>query len=275
MIVSSRKIRGLLALAFLAAACVPASSQAIHYQNADGINTTPVSAANPLPVTGSIGGSASVGTNGAASPGSSDQIGSVDGSGNLQPASTSNPIPTSVQSSALPSGAATAANQTTANTSLATIATNSASAIPAGTNVIGKVGIDQTTPGTTNAVQQVPGTSGGLTVTTFEPGASDNHTNLKNGAGQVYSITAFNNSATINYLRLYNAASGFNGCNSATNLVAVYQIPGNTSGAGFILYNGIGIPFSTGISYCVVSAYGQSTTTSATASAIDINIGYK
>lgn len=220
---------------------------------------------------------------------------------------------------------ATAANQTTANTSLATIATNSGSSIPAGTALIGKVGIDQTTdgttnavhlvagtaiagkvgidqttdgttnavhlvagtavagkvgidqttPGTTNAVQLIPGTSGGLTWTTFEPAASDNHTNLKNGAGQVYEITAFNNSATINYLRLYNAASGFNGCNSATNLVAVFHIPANTSDAGYIYKSDVGIPFSTGISYCVVSAYGQATTTNATASAIDINIGSK
>lgn len=52
----------------------------------------------------------------------------------------------------LPTGASTAANQATEIASLATIATNSGAAIPAGTNLIGKVGIDQTTPGTTNAV---------------------------------------------------------------------------------------------------------------------------
>lgn len=50
-------------------------------------------------------------------------------------------------------GAATAANQTTEITSLATIATNTGAAIPAGSAIIGKVGIDQTTPGTTNGVQ--------------------------------------------------------------------------------------------------------------------------
>lgn len=55
----------------------------------------------------------------------------------------------------LPTGAATAANQTTANTSLATIATNTGLAIPAGTALIGKVGFDQTTPGTTNGVSLV------------------------------------------------------------------------------------------------------------------------
>lgn len=50
------------------------------------------------------------------------------------------------------SGGATAALQTTGNTSLATIATNSGSSIPAGAAIIGKTGIDQTTPGTTNNV---------------------------------------------------------------------------------------------------------------------------
>jgi hypothetical protein len=58
-----------------------------------------------------------------------------------------------VAGSALPSGAATAANQATGNTSLTAIATSVAAATPAGTNIIGKVGIDQTTPGTTNGVQ--------------------------------------------------------------------------------------------------------------------------
>ena len=53
----------------------------------------------------------------------------------------------------LPTGAATATLQTTANGSLASIVTNTTPAsLLAGTNLIGKVGIDQTTPGTTNAV---------------------------------------------------------------------------------------------------------------------------
>jgi len=53
----------------------------------------------------------------------------------------------------LPTGAATAANQATEISSLATIATNTGAAVPAGTNIVGKFGIDQTTPGTTNGVQ--------------------------------------------------------------------------------------------------------------------------
>lgn len=49
-------------------------------------------------------------------------------------------------------GLATSAKQDTGNTSLATIATNTGAAIPAGSALIGSVGIDQTTPGTTNKV---------------------------------------------------------------------------------------------------------------------------
>lgn len=59
-------------------------------------------------------------------------------------------VPISAAALPLPTGAATSALQTTGNTSLATIATNTGAATPAGGNIIGKVGIDQTTPGTTN-----------------------------------------------------------------------------------------------------------------------------
>jgi len=52
----------------------------------------------------------------------------------------------------LPTGAATAANQSSEITALNQLHSDLIAALPAGTNVIGKVGIDQTTPGTTNAV---------------------------------------------------------------------------------------------------------------------------
>lgn len=58
-----------------------------------------------------------------------------------------------VKTAVLPTGASSAANQATEIASLATIATNTGAAIPAGSALIGKVGIDQTTPGTTNGVQ--------------------------------------------------------------------------------------------------------------------------
>lgn len=83
-----------------------------------------------------------------------------------------NPLPVSATSLPLPTGAATSALQSTGNTSLASIVAALTNPLPvsgsvsvsnfpatqvavlaAGTAIIGKVGIDQTTPGTTNAVQ--------------------------------------------------------------------------------------------------------------------------
>lgn len=123
--------------------------------------------------------------------------------------------------------------------------------------------------------QPTPVTTGGLSSYVVEPGASDNHNNIKNGAGQVYSIAVFNNSDTVNYIRLYNAATGFNGCNSATNLMWEGNIPASTSGAGFVYDLAQGLAFSTGISICVTSGYGQTNTTAATASAMSVNVLYK
>jgi hypothetical protein len=119
-----------------------------------------------------------------------------------------------------------------------------------------------------------PATTGGLTNFVIEPAASDNHTNIKNGAGQVYGIHVFNNSATINYGRLYNAGTGFNGCASATNLLYEFHIPASTSDAGFVVPVPQGLAFGNGISLCVTGAYGQTSTTAATASAISLNVLY-
>lgn len=132
-----------------------------------------------------------------------------------------------------------------------------------------------TYPLAVNTTPSTPPTSGGLTNYFIQPAASDNHANIKNGAGVVYHVSATNNSATINYLRLYNAATGFNGCGSATNLVAQWAIPASTSGAGIVVpISPYGITFSTGISICVTSGYATNDTTNATASAMSVNVGY-
>lgn len=121
----------------------------------------------------------------------------------------------------------------------------------------------------------VPTTAGGLSVYFVQPTASDNHVVIKAGAGQVYKVSVTNNSATVNYLRLYNATTGFNGCNSATNLVYQVAIPASTSVGGLSDSWDSGMAFSTGISICVTSAYATTDTTNATASAMSVNIGYK
>ncbi len=127
------------------------------------------------------------------------------------------------------------------------------------------------------AVNELPVTAGGLSVYNVQPTAGDNHANIKNGAGQVYKISITGNATqtTVQYVRLYNAASGFNGCNSATNLVYQNAIPFSTNGAGILDFWPTGMAFSTGISICVTGGYATNDTTNATASAMIVNIGYK
>lgn len=111
----------------------------------------------------------------------------------------------------------------------------------------------------------------------LEPANTDNHTVIVNGSGHiVQGIHVFNNSATINYGRLYNAGTGFNGCASATNLAYEFHIPASTSDAGFAVPIPQGLDlFSSGISICVTSGYGQTNTTGATATAISLNVMYR
>jgi hypothetical protein len=126
-----------------------------------------------------------------------------------------------------------------------------------------------------NGVVPVAGTTNGASSYYVQPTASDNHANIKNGAGTAYSIHVSNNSATKNYLRLYDAGTAFNGCNSATGIIFGMEIPPNDSGFSISLGGAVGLLFSTGLSICVSSGYGSTDTTNATATAIMANVLYK
>lgn len=112
-------------------------------------------------------------------------------------------------------------------------------------------------------------------MTPIAAAASDNHATAKNGAGVAMSVHTSNNSATKNYLRLYDAGTGFNGCNSATGVIFAMEIPPNDSGFSVTLGGGAGIAFTNGLSYCITSGFGLTDTTNATASAIYANIHYR
>ncbi len=120
-------------------------------------------------------------------------------------------------------------------------------------------------------------TVGGFTsATPIEAGASDNHQNVVTGAHQLYHWNVTNKSGAIQYLRFYDAASGFNGCNSATNLKYEVEIPFQTSNVGGISEDfAVGMNFANGISVCYTGLFGQTDTTAATASSSVINVGYK
>lgn len=153
------------------------------------------------------------------------------------------------------------------------------------------VAIDQTTPGTTNGVQvnaalpagtntiggvtQTPTTSGGTSISSNL--VANNHTSvaIKASAGQVFGIEAFNNGATIAYLKLYNAAQGSTTCGSGTP-VARYMIPAATAGgAGFISMNVNGDAYSTAISSCVVTGIADNDASDPAATTYLFNVHIK
>ena len=129
-----------------------------------------------------------------------------------------------------------------------------------------------TNPTDGNCVSNLPAAT---PVTPIAAAASDNHAVLHNGAGAAMSVHVSNNSATKNYLRLYDAGTGFNGCNSATGVIFAMEIPPNDSGFTVSLGGGLGISFANGLSWCITSGFGLTDTTAATPSAIYANASYR
>jgi hypothetical protein len=147
--------------------------------------------------------------------------------------------------------------------------------LPTGANVLGKTGIDQTTPGTTNAVQHIAGTTGGATPAHYLSAASNNATNVKATAGTIYGLSLINTTATLYYLRLYDVATSAPTCSSATGVVQNIPIPANTAGAGVVLnFDGVGMLFANGIGFCLTGAFADNDNTNA-ATGVAVNLIYK
>lgn len=121
-------------------------------------------------------------------------------------------------------------------------------------------------------VTDSPATSGGLSKFHLVGAATDNATNIKASAGQVYSITAFNLSASPRYLKFHNTAGTPTAGSGVTD---TFLIPGNTSGAGLVLNIDKGIAFGTGIGITIVTGIADSNTTAIGASEVVINVYYK
>ncbi|GEM_PF-6776759 len=190
-----------------------------------------------------------------------------DGSGFYKATTPSDTQPISAATLPLPSGAATAANQSTGNASLASIdgkitavntgAVTISSALPGGSNTIGNVG-------------GLPVTSGGITFCRTVAAASTNATNCKASAGQVYGVWVSNVNAAARYVHLYNN-SGTPTCNAS--IVATFIVPGNTAGAGTNIPIDIGAAFGTGVAICFTSAIDGTGNVSANDGVV--MVGYK
>jgi hypothetical protein len=129
--------------------------------------------------------------------------------------------------------------------------------------------------GGTFPVQDGPTTTGGLSMSSTVSTATNNATSVKASAGQVYNVSAFNNSTNTGYLKLYNKASAPTPASDTP--LQTYLIPaGNgTSGAGFVLPVAKGLAFSTGIAFAIVGGIGVTDNTSVAANAFVVNVCYK
>lgn len=123
-------------------------------------------------------------------------------------------------------------------------------------------------------VQASPATSGGLSRTrTLIP---NNITNviIKASAGQVYKIRATNNSSTIAYIKLYDAATATAGSGTPIDTI---MIPAATAGGAGIAdwYGDIGVVHATGITFIVTTGIADADTAVPAANAYIVTVFYK
>lgn len=118
--------------------------------------------------------------------------------------------------------------------------------------------------------QDAPATTGGVTLAGITSAASTNATSVKASAGQLYSVTATNNSTSARYLKFYNKASAPNPASDTPVLRIMIPASG-----GITADYSKGLVFGTGIAYAVVTGAGDTNTGAVGADECQINVGYK
>lgn len=113
----------------------------------------------------------------------------------------------------------------------------------------------------------------GATPFRLRSGASNNATTVKASAGRLFSLSATNTNATERYLKLYNKASPPAPATDNALLVGVHLIPGSSSGTNIPLPI-MGLAFSTGISYALVTGSSDTDNTSVAAGEQMVNGSY-
>jgi hypothetical protein len=120
-------------------------------------------------------------------------------------------------------------------------------AIPAGANVIGKVSIDQATPGTTNLVQtkEQPDATSSFSPTNSTSVAYETNRVAKASAGTLYSIVGYNSKASAQFIQVHNTTSL---PADAVVPIVIFSVPA-TSNFNYSA-DKFGRFFSTGITIC-------------------------
>jgi hypothetical protein len=130
-------------------------------------------------------------------------------------------------------------------------------ALPAGTNVIGDVGLSGRT-------------SGGLTLHRRLSNGTDS-TNVKNAAGQLFWGFVTNTNASARYIKFYNSASAPT-LGSGTPVLTFLVPPGSS---GLQITAEQGLAFSTGIGYTLSTGAADADTGTVAANEIIVNLGYR
>lgn len=132
---------------------------------------------------------------------------------------------------------------------------NSANPLPvvgaAGTNILGKIGIDQTTPGTTNGVAIAPSSAASVGQTPVVSASGEASHVLKATPGNLYGVYATNLTATAGFLVVLNATSA-PGDGTITPLACVPLAANSIAGINYS--PGPPAVYSTGIVAVVTSA---------------------
>lgn len=161
------------------------------------------------------------------------------------------------------------------NGKLDTLNTTAGSPLAAGANVAGKFGVDQTTPGATNAVQAIAGSTGGATPSSAIVANNTTSVAICASACTLYGVTVFNNSGTPAYLKLYNAVQGSTTCGSGTPVQRIL-IPANTSGAGAVIeFGAVGVAYGTALTRCVTTGIADNDTGAPAATTYIVGAIYK
>lgn len=122
-------------------------------------------------------------------------------------------------------------------------------------------------------IAAVPPTTGGASSTSVISANNATGVNLKASAGQLYGFEVYSISATPAYLKLYNSASAPT-CGSGTPVRRIL-IPASTTGAGAIRTIDVGVAFSSGIGYCLVTGIADNDATAPAANVYLANIDWK
>lgn len=162
-----------------------------------------------------------------------------------------------------------------AGTQRVTLATNSAGVFAAGqTTKSGSTPVTMASDqGALGTVILTPGsTTAGLTATSLIMSTGTNSTLISTQARKVYHIQTFNSSTTIGYLRLYNLSTAPTA--GTSTYTAVFMVPGDANGRGFIAPIEMGLNFTTGLGYTFTAGIASTDTTAVGSSQYIVNILY-